>query len=162
MHRRDTVFECQEVLLPRAGEWQAWRKSRDWESHRATKPATGVGFPISLTLERSTPCFLLARQQRGVGTWGFMLCDLIPSHSAHRPQAQPGTGHRGSRGGEGKGLQAEPRGEFGLALPLRPQRILSWGLRGACHVAESCVLLVTLAKLLWVSPTAMLGFCFLT
>lgn len=81
MHRRDTVFECQEVLLPRAGEWQAWRKSRDWESGRATKPATDVGFPISLTLERSIPCFLLARQQRGVGTWGFMLCELIvPLH----------------------------------------------------------------------------------
>lgn len=98
--------------------------------------------------------------------WGLGDSRSISSpHSACRPKAQPGSGHRGSRGGEGKGLQAEPRGEFGLALPLQFWRILSWDLRGTCHVLElarACVLLVTLAKLLWATLTAIMGFCFLT
>jgi hypothetical protein len=66
MHRRDTVFECQEAL-PRTGEWQAWRKSRGWGSHRATNPASGVGYPSSLKdQEHSIPC-LGNREVWGLG-----------------------------------------------------------------------------------------------
>lgn len=129
--RHYIVFGCQNAL----GVAWAWRKSQGW----ASKSASGVGFPISLMPEHSIPCSLLVRQERGVGTWVVMLHELIrissPS-SVCRLQAQPGTGHRGSRGGEGKGLQAEPGGRFCLALPCQPQRIVSRCLRGACHVLE--------------------------
>lgn len=104
------------------------------------KTSLCVDFPISLILEHSIPCFLPAFQAtERCGDLGIhaqcLICTSSP-HSASRPKAQQGTGHRGSRGGEGKGLQAEPRGEFGLARPLQSRRILTWGLGGACHVLE--------------------------